>query len=355
MAVCILASLPTDIQTAMKKKTIGPCSLRMRFRMLGEGSPLSKMIVGTTEEWYRAKHPRTSGDEVGLINSLSVSACPYCGSGNIKKNGKRRDGMQTYRCRGCGRKFNPLTGTVFDSRKIPISEWIEYLVHLFQYESVSVSSLDNRNSLSTGRYWMRKVFSVIKDCQKGIVLGSPFWIDETFLSRKPSELSRRKKGDRLRGLSHDKICIETATDGKRTVLAAIGYGKPSKSRVLEAMEGHVTEGSTRIDDGEEAHSVLVARYGLRRERHLSADTKGLEDSRNPMNEINRRHRYFKMFMSRHGSYGRASIQDWCNLFSFAYNRRGEVGIMVEDFLGLALKSKKVMRYRTVMGSKTDKK
>ena len=64
----------------------------------------------------------------------------------------------------------------------------------------------------------------------------------------------------------------------RTVLAAIGYGKPSKSRVLEAMEGHVTEGSTRIDDGEEAHSVLVARYGLRRERHLSADTKGLEDS-----------------------------------------------------------------------------
>ena len=62
-----------------------------------------------------------------------------------------------------------------------------------------------------------------------------------------------------------------------------------------------------------------------------------------------------MFMSRHGSYGRASIQDWCNLFSFAYNRRGEVGIMVEDFLGLALKPKKVMRYRTVMGSKTDKK
>ena len=106
----------------------------------------------------------------------------------------------------------------------------------------------------------------------------------------------------------------------RTVLAAIGYGKPSKSRVLEAMEGHVTEGS-----------------------------------RNPMNEINRRHRYFKMFMSRHGSYGRASIQDWYNLFSFAYNRRGEVGIMVEDFLGLALKPTKVMRYRTVMGSKTDKK
>lgn len=197
--------------------------------MLGKDSPLSEMIVGTTEEWYRAKHPRTSGDEVGLINSLSASACPYCGSSSIKKN------------------------------------------------------------------------------------------------------------------------------GKRSVLAAIGYGKPSKSRVLEAMEGHVAEGSTRIDDGEEAHFVLVARYGLRRERHLSADTKGREDSRNPMNEINRRHRYFKMFMPRHGSYGRASIQDWCNPFSFAYNRRGEMGIMVEDFLGLALKPKKVMRYRTVMGSKTDKK
>lgn len=129
-SVCVLDSLPTEIQTAMKKKTIGPCSLRRRFLMLGEDSPLSKRIVGTTEKWYRAKHPRTSGDEVGMINSLSVSACPDCGSGSIKKNRKRRDGMQTYRCRGCERKFSPPTGTAIDSRKIPLSEWIKYLFHV---------------------------------------------------------------------------------------------------------------------------------------------------------------------------------------------------------------------------------
>ena len=98
--------------------------------MLGEDSPLSKRIVGTTEKWYRAKHPRTSGDEVGMINSLSVSACPDCGSGSIKKNRKRRDGMQTYRCRGCERKFSPPTGTAINSRKIPLSEWIKYLFHV---------------------------------------------------------------------------------------------------------------------------------------------------------------------------------------------------------------------------------
>lgn len=67
-----------------------------------------------------------------------------------------------------------MTGTLFDSRKIPVAEWIEFPVYLFQYESLSVSSLDNRNVRSTGRYWIKKVFEALKNYRDGIMLGNVF-------------------------------------------------------------------------------------------------------------------------------------------------------------------------------------
>ena len=45
-------------------------------------------------------------------------------------------------------------------------------------------------------------------------------------------------------------------------------------------------------------------------------TKGLPDDKNPLDPINKVHRFFKRFMRSHGGYERDDIQDWCNLFSF---------------------------------------
>ena len=309
------------------------------------------MILDTTDEWHEAKHPKASLDEIALINSLAVTNCPYCHSGMIKKNGKRKDGIQRFLCNDCKRKFNPLTGTLFDSRKIPISEWIEYLVHIFQYESVMVSSLDNRNAESTGRYRLMKTFEALKDYQKDMFLGERFWIDETYLSKKPSDTSKDSCGKKLRGLSHDKICIATATEGTHSVLFPIGCGKPSAKRLTMAMESHISKGSTMVDDGEKAHISLMGRCDLKRETHTSKETKGLDDDSNPMNMINTMHRHFKRFVSRHGSYDRDDIEDWCNLFSFIYNHDGKVAEMVKDFLAMAILTRKIMRYRDVISKK----
>jgi hypothetical protein len=38
---------------------------------------------------------------------------------------------------------------VFDSRKIMISEWMEFLIHLFEFHSLVSSSRDNRNAPSS--------------------------------------------------------------------------------------------------------------------------------------------------------------------------------------------------------------
>lgn len=326
-------------------------SLRSSFSELDKSIPLESLIYNTAEEWYKTKHPSVSFDEINYINSLSVDKCPYYHSSLIKKNGKTNNGMQRFMCLRCGRRFNPLTGTLFDSRKIPISEWIEFLIHLFQYESLLVSSLDNRNVQSTGRYWTKKVFEVLNHYQDDIVLDNTFWIDETYLKVKPSDMTLDHKRRKLRGLSHDKICIATATDGINSILYVVGYGKPSSNKIKEAMQNHIKPESKMIEDKEKSHQILVDLYQLKREIHSSKEAKNLDDKNNPMRPINELHMFFKKFISHQGSYDRNELQCWCNLFSFMYNHQGDVAEMVKDYLSLAISTKKVMRYRDVMKKK----
>ncbi|MDQ9889225.1 hypothetical protein, partial [Acinetobacter pittii] len=116
----------------------------------------------------------------------------------------------------CKHSFNPLSNTIFDSRKIPISEWIEYLLHLFEFHSIKTSAADNRNSNTTGQYWLIKVFEVLKGIQDDVVLDGRIWLDETYFSKKKSD-EILKDGKKLRGISRNKIGVGVATDGKHSI------------------------------------------------------------------------------------------------------------------------------------------
>ena len=171
----------------MNKKQLK--SLEGKFSGAGKTGPL---LVSTISEWYDAKHRDPSKEEIALINSVAPEACPHCGSPRLSKDGfQKKTGIRVYRCRACGRKFGPLTGTVFDSRKIPISEWVEFLVHLFEFHSVATSAEDNRNADSTGHYWLNKVFLVLGDYQEGVSFSDVVWIDEAYV---PVWKSEKAKG-----------------------------------------------------------------------------------------------------------------------------------------------------------------
>ena len=98
----------------------------------------------TKYEWYAAKHRKPSPAELSLVNGLSIECCPHCGGTHFKKSGYYGNGTRRYRCLDCGKAFSPLTGTVFDAHKIPISEWIEYMIHLFEFHSLSGSARDKK-------------------------------------------------------------------------------------------------------------------------------------------------------------------------------------------------------------------
>ncbi len=161
------------------------------------------------DEWYDPKHRKPSNSELNLVNGLSIKACPHCGHARFKRTGYYRNGTRRYRRLGCGRVFSPLTAKIFDLHKISISELLEQLMHLFKFHSVAGSARDNRNVKNTGKHWISKAFAVLSGCQNGVV-----YLDETYFSVMPKD-EKRKDGKFYRGLSRNKICVATVTDGRQ--------------------------------------------------------------------------------------------------------------------------------------------
>ena len=207
------------------------------------------------------------------------------------------------------------------------------------------------NAKSTGRYWVSKVFEVLRDCQDGVVLGGDVWIDETYFKQTKSSLFFHE-GKKPRGLSRNLFCVATARDSEgRTALVPCGRGKSGGERILAALGGHIAKGSHIVHDGENSHSLLIERLACSEEKHPTSETKGVPDTRNPMDTINEVHRFLKKFMARHGSFSREDPQDWMNLFWFVFTCFGRKDLAVNCFLKMAVKCRKAMRYRKVMGKK----
>lgn len=312
-----------------------------------------QLISSTIHEWYDAKHPITSNDEIQLINKFGKLSCPYCHSKEIMKNGFYKAKIQRYCCKSCGKKFSPLTNTIFEAKKISISEWIEYLIHLFEFHSIRTSARDNRNSESTGKYWLIKVFEVLKDIQNDVVLEGNIYLDEMYFPVIKSKVVT-KNGKKLRGISRNKIGVGVAFDDNGNYILIVEYtSKPSDKSTWTAFGKHIKEGSHLIHDGERSHGILIRKLKLSSEVYSTEITKGMNDNENPLNPINKIHSLSKRFMKAHGGYDREDLQDWMNLIWFILSKPENRYEKIEKFIELALNSPRRVKYRDVLKKNTD--
>lgn len=307
-----------------------------------------QLISSTIHEWYDAKHRISSTDEILLINKFVKERCPYCSSIEIVKNGFYKTNIQRYHCNSCNKNFSPLTNTIFEPKKIPISEWIEYLIHLFEFHSIRTSARDNRNSESTGKYWLIKVFEVLKDIQKDIVLEGNIYLDEMYFPVIKSKVIT-KNGKKLRGVSRNKIGVGVAFDENGNYLLNVEYtSKPSDKSTWKFFGEHIKERSHLIHDGERSHGILIRKLKLTDEVYSTEMTKNMDDNENPLNPINRIHALSKKFMKAHGGYDRNNLQDWMNLIWFILSKPENRYEKIEKFIELPLNSPRRVKYRDVM-------
>lgn len=301
---------------------------------------------------YEERHHKLiDTGEAKMINSYIPTACPFCQSQQFKKTGFDPNGIQRYKCR-CGNSFKPTTGTIFDSRRLGICEWIEYCLNIFRYVSLNADSWNNRNAISTSKYWLEKLFLTLENSQNNVVLSDTVWLDETYYSVIMGDRIRDENGHLLRGLSRNQICIGVATDKKNTVCFFEGYGKPNQKCSFETFKEHIVPGSTLIHDKENTHKKLVEQLSLKSVCYSSKELKGLADSENPLEPVNRVHCMLKMFLNAHSGFSRSDLQGYLDLYSFVINEPKDHLEKVEKIIKMVFEKPKSLRYRQQFGVNT---
>ena len=309
-------------------------------------TPLQAYIDLCTEKDYVHRHPSIlASGESKLLNSYEVTNCKFCRSTSIIKEGFSSTGIRRYRCKKCGRRFTILTNTIFDSRKIPISEWMCFLLDIFGFSSFNITSKVNRNSINTTKYWVKKLFLLLENIQDAIILEDTIWLDETFYKVRSSDIKRKEDGKEYRGQSLNQICIGIACDNTKTVIFVEGLGKTSQRKTLDAFGSHIKEGSTLIHDKEKSHNVLVNALNLRSIAYDSRELKGLADKDNPLDKVNRKCALLKGFLNAHSGFNREDLQGYLNLFSIMVNPPENKYEKIEKILSLSLNKPILLRYR----------
>ena len=298
---------------------------------------------------YEERHPKLAdAGEADMINSYRPSKCPYCGTNKFVSKGYDSIGIKRYKC-SCGKYFKPTTGTIFDSRKIPICEWIEYCLNIFRYISLNADSWNNRNAMSTSKYWLEKLFLTLEQTQNNVVLSGTVWLDETYYALMMRDRQKDNNGHLMRGLSRNQICIGVATDKKHTVCFVEGFGKPSQKRSYDTFKEHIVPGSTLVHDKEKTHKKLVEKLSLTSITYSSSELRGLADSENPLDPVNRIHSLLKMFLNAHSGFSRDDLQNYLNLYAFVINPPSDHLEKVEKIINLVFENPKSLRYREQFG------
>lgn len=315
-------------------------------------SPMESFIKSKYLDSYDYKHPSIKDTkEADLLNSYEVSCCKRCNSLDFKKKGFTKNGIQRYFCNTCKRYFNVLTSTLFDNHKISISEWIEFCLDIFRFESINLTSKSNKNSFTTSKYWLYKLFYIIEDIQDDIVLEGNVYIDETFY---PVIESNKivKDGKKLRGLSKNQICLGIAYDGRYVYARVEGFGKTSQKKTKDTFINHIKAGSHLIHDKEKSHKILIKELKLTDESYDANKLKKYKDKDNPLNPINRQCYLLKRFLRSHSGFDRDDIQYYINLYCFIFNPPVNKLEKVEIILNRAIDFTKSLKYRDFYTSKS---
>lgn len=245
-------------------------TMEMTFNQLFEaldGAVLPPAALAQLREWLGAI--RDPAECIALIEQAAHGRpCPHCGGARAHRCGQA-SGLQRWRCRGCQRSCNALTGTPL-ARLRKRGHWLTYLQCVLESCSVRAAAVITGVHRTTSFRWRHRF---VPGAARGrtAVLGPVVEADETYLleSQKGSrEMTRppRKRGVKARrpGISSELDCLLVARDRSgQTLDFHTGRGAVSAAQ-LGACLGHVLPANgLLISDGAAAYRRFTEKAGIR--------------------------------------------------------------------------------------------
>ena len=194
-------------------------------------------------------------------------SCPHCGTNGAVKRGQS-NGLQRFRCRGCGKTFNALTGTSLAGLRLK-GRWLDFATCLREGDTVRESAERCGVAQSTTFRWRHRF---LKDARTSAeILAGIVEADHTYLlhSRKGEQnLDRpaRKRGGKASkpGLSHELVPILVAAARGGGVVSAVVPDSSSAS-VKNVLEPVLATDSILVTDAAACFSKFAAEFGVTHE------------------------------------------------------------------------------------------
>ncbi|HEX8605837.1 MAG TPA: IS1595 family transposase [Pseudoduganella sp.] len=194
-------------------------------------------------------------------------ACPHCACSRCHRCGQA-NGLQRYRCLGCGRSFNALTGTPLARLRLR-DKWLTYLQCLIGSDTVRAAARRVAVAKSTSFRWRHRFLAALRRAPlprlSGIVEA-----DETY--RLASEKGSRnldrpacKRGGKAtrRGISPEFDCILVARDRTRHTCAFVtGRGPVTASQLITHLLPVLATDALLVSDAAKAYQAFAMRTGI---------------------------------------------------------------------------------------------
>ena len=228
--------------------------------------------------------------------------CPHCACSHCHRSGKA-NGLQRYRCLGCGSTYNALTGTPL-ARLKRRDKWLAYLQCLTESTTVRRAAERVAVAKSTSFRWRHRFIAAVRQ-ERRPKLSGVVEADETYHleSQKGSRhLNRpaRKRGGKAnrRGISRELDCILVARDrNKLTYDFVTRRGPVSAEQLARHLLPVLAPDVILISDGAKAYEVFARQASI---THESVNVQRHERVREAVHiqNVNGWHGRFKTWLRR---------------------------------------------------------
>lgn len=229
---------------------------------LQELSPRQRQAV--TEQLHIPDEEQEILAQIESAGSLSRT-CPHCVCDRVVRNGQA-NGLQRFKCRGCNKTFNALTGTPL-ARLRQRHKWRAQARVLDECLIVHQAAERLQFARSTAFRWRHRFFRAAHQAKNSQLSGIAE-ADETFLLRsckgqKGSGREARHRGgcSRTRGTGDDHIPILVARDRSGGSTDFI-LRRCSKQEILASLASVLTTDTVLCTDGSSAIARVAAQMGI---------------------------------------------------------------------------------------------
>jgi len=247
---------------------MGAADFHVVFKALGQ-LQLSPDEVAILREFLAAITP--PGQCIALIEAAAGRRpCPHCACARCHRSGKANN-LQRYRCVGCGRSFNALTGTPLARLRLR-DKWLPYFQCLIETMTVRAAARRVAVARSTSLRWRHRFIAAVRREHRpklsGIVeADETYHLESQKGSRHLNRPPRRRGGKATRrGISGELDCILVARDrNKVTHDFVTGRGPVSARQLALHLLPVLSPDVLLVSDAARAYQAFARQAGITHE------------------------------------------------------------------------------------------